>query len=78
MTTDEEIEIVLRHLQILRVEPGDTLVLRHPNRVSQRVAEQIRGDCKRIFGDKHRIVLLEDGMEMGVVRGAPDVGVEGE
>lgn len=68
---EAELEIVLRHLNVLHVERGDTLVLRLQQRASSAECMRI-GDFLRASFPGHLVLVLDDGAELGVVRGLPD------
>lgn len=65
--SDPEIEIVLRHLQVVRIQPGDTLVLRFPGTLSLMYVQRIGEQFRTAFPD-HRTVVITEGAELGVIR----------
>ena len=67
MTNDEHYEWLAEHLHVLRIEPGDVLVFSHPGRLSDVARDAITGKTVRAFPG-HYVMLLEEGMQLGVVR----------
>ena len=57
----------LEHLSVLRLEPGDTVVIRMQHLPSDDMRWRIRDVVEREFPG-HRCIVLTDGMEIGVVR----------
>lgn len=66
-TPENETEIVLRHLSVVKIEPGDVLVFRSPNVLSLRQIEYLSEAVKREFPDV-RCMVLSEGVELGIVR----------
>lgn len=58
----------LRHMEVLRVEPGDVLVVKADRPMTFDVAQRIKKQVKEVFPDTPCLVL--DGLELGVVRQA--------
>ena len=61
------LERAFEHVQVLRLEPGDVIVLeldRHPSAVE---AEAIRNQAEAIWPN-HRVVVLEKGTRLKVAR----------
>lgn len=65
---DDPTEIVLEHLKVLRLEPGDVLVFRYPGRISTEGFGRLRTRFAEAFGEQHKVIALEDGADLGVVR----------
>ena len=63
----DAVELVLKHFQVLKVEPGDTLVLMHPTRLSDVALKRLREQLVPRFPD-NKIMLLEEDMRFGVIR----------
>lgn len=57
----------LEHLSVLRLEPGDTIVLRTDGMPPQEVADNMRRFTEKHFPG-HKCIVLTDGVEIGVVR----------
>lgn len=60
----------LEHLSVLRLEPGDTVVLRTSALLAETDAARMRQIMEEHFPG-HRCIVLEDGLELGVVRRKP-------
>lgn len=69
MTDAENAEIVetLEHLAVVNVQPGDILVLRHPEELSAEQAVFLREHVEEIFPG-HQCVVLSGGLELAVAR----------
>lgn len=66
----DEIEFV-KNMQVLEIKPGDLIVLRHPMRLSSHAHQQLTDTLRKILdeqGFNNRIVVLEEGMEIGIIR----------
>lgn len=55
-------------LRIVRLKPGDVLVLEYPHRLSPERYEALKRQTHRVFGDGVKIAVLEEGMTLHVVR----------
>lgn len=57
----------LEHLQVLRLELGDVLVLTFPGELTFEMAAKIR---ERIVGEfpGHKVLIIDSGASMGVIR----------
>lgn len=67
--SDSEIEIVLRHLRVVRFEPGDTLVLRFPVALSVKCIHRIHESTRAHLPPDVRVLVIGDGGELSVLRG---------
>lgn len=65
-------EIGVEEVRVVRLQPGDVIVLATSKRLSMADADDLR-DRARAFFDGHRVVVLEDGVTLEVLRkdGAP-------
>jgi len=71
----------VKTIETLRVEPGDTIVLTYPGRLSSESAARIIQMFKECLGGRFRhvpVIVLEEGMGMRVLKhkdgeGKPDV-----
>lgn len=68
LTEEQRIEIVLEHLKVLRVEPGDVLVFRTDKTLPDATLDWIESEARKVFGEDQKVVVLADGMELEVVR----------
>ena len=68
MEDQEHIEWLAEHLQRLHLRPGDILVFRTQDILSAAAFGALRASMAGVFGDVPMIVL-ENGMELGVVNG---------
>lgn len=57
----------LEHLSVLSVQPGDILVVRTRQMLSYKTVEWITEKLRALFPE-HRVLILENDMELGVVR----------
>jgi len=62
--------IAMRNLRIAiaRLEPTDVIILESPQALSDEEREHIYGVAKTVW-PKHEVVVLDDGLQMKVVRG---------
>lgn len=67
--------INIQDLRRVRLEPGDILVLTYPGRLSLAGHDAIRTTFNSIFPG-HRIIVLEDGMSLGVVAAEKSADVD--
>lgn len=68
-------EIVLRHLSVVQLRPGDTLVFLHPGRLSNQTKAHIAETVRRLgtesgIPDLRRLVV-EDGADLAILRKLP-------
>lgn len=59
--------VELPEVRILRLEPGDVLLLMSPHRLSDAEVDEIRTRVGVVFPD-HRMALLGDGMTLDILR----------
>ena len=62
------VEIVLEHLSVLHVEPGDVLVLRYPGILSDDAIHHLHESFRNVFGEGMKVIVLDQGMELSVAR----------
>lgn len=62
-----EVDEVLEHLKVLRLEPDDVLVFTHPTPMSAACADHIKKRLSEVFPG-HRAVVLDQGSGLGVIR----------
>jgi hypothetical protein len=67
---DEPTPEWLEHLSVLRLEPGDVVVIRCQERLSPDAVRHIEVLITGIFGTEHRVMVLERGMDIGVIHHA--------
>lgn len=62
----------IEEVHVVRLQPGDVIVLCTPKRLSMVDCEELR-DWAQEFFDGHRVTVLEDGVTLEVLRkdGAP-------
>lgn len=64
-------EVVVRK-EVIKLEPGDLLVLTCQDRLSERTIRWLREGVERIFpGDGMKAIVLDGGMELDVLRKGP-------
>lgn len=64
---DELAALGLEEVRVVRLEPGDVIVLRVPNRLTDEEYGEIRDQAATFFGD-HKVAVLEGGMALDVLR----------
>ena len=64
---DEDSILRLEHLKRVKLEPDDFLILEHPGRLSDDCMKHLRCSIKNIFGEDRKLIVLEEGMKLGVV-----------
>lgn len=64
----DEVEIVLRHLSVVRLEPGDVIVFRSPHPLTVEDTVRITEAFEAGFPG-HRSLVVSDGLEVSVLRG---------
>jgi len=62
----EEIDY-LKDMQILKLEPGDVIVLRYPGVLTDKAVSNIKTTADKIYPG-HEVHVLEENMEIGVIR----------
>ncbi len=71
-TTDYEgpgdADAPIPHCKISELHPGDTIVFKFPGVLSEGAAAHLRKSLAAIFGGDHRVVLLENGGDLEIVR----------
>lgn len=60
-------EAGIEQVRVVRLEPGDIILLSTSRRLSQADVDAIRERAQEFF-DTHRVAVLEDGMTLSVVR----------
>jgi hypothetical protein len=67
VSTQEARPAELEHLRVLRLEPGDVLVLTCPDPLTFERAETLRARVKQEFPG-HKVIVIDSGGSLGVVR----------
>ncbi len=64
-----EVDGILRleHLKRVHLEPDDFLVIESPVRMTEEHVTYLNELVKGVFGEGRRVIVLEDGMKLGVV-----------
>ena len=57
----------LEHLSVLRLEPGDIIVLRSPRMLQLDAVKRLSAEAQARFPD-NKVLVLMDGVDIGVVR----------
>lgn len=57
----------IEHLGVLKIEPGDTIVIKSPVLLSTEQVERIKECVSRHF-PQNRVMLLEAGKDIGVIK----------
>ena len=52
----------------VQIDPGDVIVLRTPNILSQLAIDHLTESLKKTFGPDVKAVCLEEGMSLGVIK----------
>lgn len=55
-------------IQVLRLQPGDVLVVQADRYINEHVAAGIKDRVRAIFGRDIPVMVLSDGMSLSVVR----------
>lgn len=63
---------LLEHLQVLRLQPGDLLVLANPGRLGPSGAARLREALNQVGLTENKVLVLEDGMRLGAIRTAKE------
>lgn len=61
------IDLELKEVDILRLQPGDMLVIRAPMRLSDYAKKRI-GEAIRKEFPEHKVLVLEEGLSLEVLR----------
>ena len=69
MLTEEEILI---DMQVLSLQPGDIVVLRSPDCLSDKEIDCIRNATREVIPN-NKIIVLEGNMTIGVIRKEDDI-----
>jgi len=64
---DDDGILRLEHLKRVKLEPGDFLVLESPHALADAHVKHLGDVMKRVFGEGHKMIVLEEGMKLGVV-----------
>ena len=63
---------LVQEIKILKLEPGDIVVLKYPGVLKKEIAERIMAHVNEIINEiikeKNRTMILEDGMDLDVLR----------
>ncbi len=57
----------LEHLKRVKLEPDDHLVMEFPGSLTDEAIDRLRCSVKEVFGEDRRVIVLEEGMKLGVV-----------
>lgn len=67
--TDDQLDVVVAKIQVLTLEPGDTIVLTCPMPLRREKADQLKGQLAEILGlGITNILVLDSGMDVKVLR----------
>lgn len=58
----------LQAAEVLRLQPGDIVVLRFPRRVPHEMVTRIREDWRKLTKSEHALVVLDEGATLSVLR----------
>jgi hypothetical protein len=60
----------IQSISKLEVKPGDTIIIKTPHRLNEKLYEAINDSIRGALGldQKIKIVILEDGMDIGILR----------
>lgn len=58
-------------VEIVRVQPGDVIVLTFPGLISQETAERIKRTCESNLFPNNRVMVIGDGARVSVLQGLP-------
>lgn len=64
---DEDGILRLEHLKRVKLEPGDALILETPCALSEGHIKYLRSLMKQTFGESQKLIVVEEGMKLGVV-----------
>lgn len=56
-------------IEVIDLKPGDTLFFQFPQRVPRDVFMRLRTQMKDQLGNDHKLIILEGGATVGVIRG---------
>lgn len=65
----DALDLVLEHMTVVNVRPGDVVVLRAPHRLTREEHDRVRETAEQCFPDDMRVIVVEGGMDVGVIRG---------
>lgn len=57
----------IEEVRVVRLEPGDIICLMTPKMLTMEEADHLHNQAQAFFDD-HRVVVLEDGLSLEVVR----------
>lgn len=63
----EAVEVKVEHLQVLHLEPGDTLVITTKLPLTAAAADYMKEQLEATFPG-HKAIILDNSSELGVVR----------
>lgn len=72
MNTEAEGLKIVGEISSLRLEPGDVLIFRTPDVLSDAQCRRLDESLRRVFPE-HKVLLLEDGASIEVARKAQPV-----
>lgn len=56
----------IKEARIIRISPGDKIILRHPDRLSFQAIENLTTIAEKVFGCP--VLVLSEGMDIDVLR----------
>lgn len=54
-------------VRVLNLQPGDTIVLRHPKHLSDLATDRLKQQMEELFPE-NKVIILEEGMDIKVTR----------
>lgn len=67
---DTEVSALLKTVQVLHVEDGDSIVLTHPGVLSEAASSRLKTNVEDTLNGKVHVLVLEEGMKLSLVRDA--------
>ena len=63
-----EAEAPIPHCKISKLHPGDTIVFKYPGKLNEHAVENMKKIAAAVFGSEYRVVVLEEGLDLEIVR----------
>jgi Rad3-related DNA helicase len=60
-------DLSLESVRVMRLQPGDTIVIKSAYRISQEVAEHLKRELETRYSG-YRVLVLDQGIDIEVVR----------
>lgn len=54
--------------RVSELQPGDTIIMKYPGRLSEFATDRLKKSIGEIIGKDHRVIVLEEGMDLEIVR----------